>query len=50
MRAIISVILANILAIGMDACLRSFFHINITNQLWLCLNGAWVLILLFWKN
>lgn len=44
---VLALVLANVLAIGADAILRSIFRTHIPNQYWICLNLAWVCVYIF---
>lgn len=49
-RAFLFVLVANVLAIGVDAILRNFLSLHVPHQSWICLNLAWVAVLMFNKG
>lgn len=49
-KALFAVLLANILAFGADGILRAVFKLHIPYQQWICLNGAWMAIMIFSRN
>lgn len=50
LRALLSIVLANVLAFGMDGILRGLFKIHIQYQQWICINIAWATIMAYSRS